>query len=268
MAGGHMKYRHLSRSSSHREALLRNLVTSLFKHETITTTWHKAKEAQRLAEKLVTLGKKDTDATRRRAHQIFYEPNELVPKLFGPIRERYLERPGGYTRVLRIEPVKEDQAESAILELVDGPKDMRFAMTAKTLSHIPKNMRMNELTAKNVKKVTQFRADGIEHLRDMVIRMRGERKADWDNRKLLGPKRVYLLEDRYKRDMHLPDEVEDWELPNKTNLRNGAVADARTKIWEVKDIVKRKRAEKAEAKRLQAAEEKAKQARAEARLSN
>jgi large subunit ribosomal protein L17 len=72
MAGGHMKYRHLSRSSAHRQALLRNLVTSLFKHESIATTWHKAKEAQRLAEKLVTLGKKNTEASRRRAHQIFY----------------------------------------------------------------------------------------------------------------------------------------------------------------------------------------------------
>lgn len=72
MAGGHLKYRHLSRSSAHRDALLRNLVTSLFKHESITTTWHKAKEAQRLAEKLVTLGKRNTDATRRRAHQIFF----------------------------------------------------------------------------------------------------------------------------------------------------------------------------------------------------
>jgi large subunit ribosomal protein L17 len=72
MAGGHMKYRHLSRKSSHREALLRNLVTSLFKHETISTTWHKAKEAQRLAEKVVTLAKKNTEASRRRLHQILY----------------------------------------------------------------------------------------------------------------------------------------------------------------------------------------------------
>src|SRR5206468_9412408 len=72
MAGGRPIYRHLSRSSSHRQALLRNLVTSLFKHETISTTWHKAKEAQRMAEKLVTLAKKNTEASRRRAHQIFY----------------------------------------------------------------------------------------------------------------------------------------------------------------------------------------------------
>lgn len=67
-----MKYRHLSRKSSHRQALLRNMVTSLFQHESITTTWHKAKEAQRLAEKLITLGKKNTDASKRRAIEIFY----------------------------------------------------------------------------------------------------------------------------------------------------------------------------------------------------
>jgi len=72
MAGGHAKYRHLSRDSAHRQALLRNLVTSLFDQESISTTLPKAKEAQRLAEKLITLGKKNTVASRRRAHSIFY----------------------------------------------------------------------------------------------------------------------------------------------------------------------------------------------------
>ena len=72
MAGGHVKYRALSRSSAHRQALLRNLVTSLFQSEAIQTTWHKAKEAQRLADKLVTLGKRNTIASRRRAQQIFF----------------------------------------------------------------------------------------------------------------------------------------------------------------------------------------------------
>lgn len=77
-----MKYRHLGRKSSHRQALLRNLVTSLFKHESIATTWPKAKEAQRLAEKLITLGKKNTEASRRRALSIFYvcHPNKLVAR--------------------------------------------------------------------------------------------------------------------------------------------------------------------------------------------
>jgi large subunit ribosomal protein L17 len=72
MAGGAMKYRHLGRKSSHRQALLRNLVTSLFEHESISTTWPKAKEAQRLAEKLITLGKRNTEAARRKAMGVFY----------------------------------------------------------------------------------------------------------------------------------------------------------------------------------------------------
>ena len=72
MAGGHLKYRHLGRKSSHRQALLRNLVTSLFEHESISTTWPKAKEAQRLAEKLITLGKRNTQAAKNRAQGIFY----------------------------------------------------------------------------------------------------------------------------------------------------------------------------------------------------
>nr|UPX44723.1 mitochondrial 54S ribosomal protein L8 [Penicillium fuscum] len=136
MAGGHQKYRHLSRNSAHRQAMLRNMVTSLITHESIRTTWHKAKEAQRLAEKLITLGKKNTNASRRRASQILFDPLDHFPKLFGTLRNRYLTRPGGYTRVLHIESLNRnhDQAPSAILELVDGPRDMRFAMTAKTLA--------------------------------------------------------------------------------------------------------------------------------------
>jgi len=172
MAGGRLKYRHLGRKSSHRQALLRNLVTSLFKHESITTTWPKAKEAQRLAEKLITLGKKNTEASRRRALSIFFTPHELLPKLFGPLRERYASRPGGYTRVLRVEPKEDDQAPSAILELVDGPKDMRFMMTARTLARLKKeDKEINEITQKNIEKVTRFRKDGNVVLENVVERM-------------------------------------------------------------------------------------------------
>ncbi|KAI9817656.1 MAG: hypothetical protein M1826_001502 [Phylliscum demangeonii] len=210
MAGSKPKYRHLSRNSSHRQALLRNLVTSLFEHEAISTTWAKAKEAQRLAEKLITLGKKNTNAARDRAQRVFYvgrflsaaarrsplaasvpllttddgrlqTPHELMPKLFGPIRERYLDRPGGYTRVLRIEPLKNDQAPCAILELVDGPRDMRFAMTARAVARqrVLDEKReqeggqargLNEITLKNVKKVTRYRHEGDRALEKLVVR--------------------------------------------------------------------------------------------------
>lgn len=165
----------------------------------------------------------------------------MVPKLFGPIRERYLDRPGGYTRVLRIEPVKEDQAESAILELVDGPQDMRFAMTAKTLSNLPERKPMNELTAKNVKKVTQFRKDGVDQLREMVEKMRVGKKKNWDDRTLLGPKRVYLLEEKVQRSMHLPEAIKDGYLPNPVKLLHGGVLQKGTKITNVRDILDRQR---------------------------
>lgn len=72
MAGGHMKYRTLGRNSAHRQALLRNLVTSLVKQESIQTTWAKAKEASRLAEKLITLAKTNDEPARRRAQAILY----------------------------------------------------------------------------------------------------------------------------------------------------------------------------------------------------
>ncbi|KAK4131333.1 ribosomal protein L17 [Trichocladium antarcticum] len=170
MAGGHMKYRQLSRDSAHRQALLRNMVTSLIKNESIHTTWHKAKEAQRLAEKLITHAKKNDEIAHRKAQGILYNPHENMPKLFGEIRERYLNRPGGYTRVLRTEPKdKYDQAASAILELVDGPKDMRFAMTAAAVARDRKlGKRHTDLTTKNVAKVTRYRHDGRDEFEKMV----------------------------------------------------------------------------------------------------
>lgn len=105
-------------------------------------------------------------------------PLELVPKLFGEIRERYLSRPGGYTRVLRIEPLKDDQAPSAILELVDGPKDMRFAMTARTLAHQRvKGNEINDLTAKNIMKVTRYREGGEKALEKLASRFEVEERS-------------------------------------------------------------------------------------------
>jgi len=187
-----MKYRHLGRSSAHRQALLRNLVTSLFIHESISTTYPKAKEAQRLAEKLISLGKKNTEASRRRATEIFFTPHELLPKLFGPLRERYENRPGGYTRVLRIEPIKEDQAPSAILELVDGPKDMRFAMTARTVARFRgEGQDLNEMTQRNVEKVTKYRPDGEKALEEMVEKLNGLEVGERDDSKDMERKKVY-----------------------------------------------------------------------------
>ncbi|SPJ79010.1 related to mitochondrial ribosomal protein YmL8 [Fusarium torulosum] len=161
MAGGTVKYRHLSRNSAARMALLRGLVTQLVQYEHIHTTYAKAKEAQRMAEKLITLAKRDNEPARRSAQGILYTPHTLLPKLLGELRTRYLTREGGYTRVVRTESKNTyDQGESAILEFVDGPKDSRFMMTAKTVArdrmlgkdHTP-------VTRTNIKKVTQFRGE-------------------------------------------------------------------------------------------------------------
>ncbi|SMQ55950.1 unnamed protein product [Zymoseptoria tritici ST99CH_3D7] len=204
MAGGLVKYRHLSRDSAHRKALLRNLVTSLIKHESIQTTWPKAKEAQRLAEKLITLAKKNTEASRTRAQSIFFTPHDLLPKLFGPLRDRYLLRPGGYTRVLRIEPTKEDQAPSALLELVDGPKDMRMALTARTIANLrakaeergDEDVRINDMTLHNVRKVTRFRENGEEELEELVKRFERLNDEGDEGVEVVRKKRVYPKQER------------------------------------------------------------------------
>lgn len=106
-------------------------------------------------------------------------PEKLLPKVFGPLRERYAQRNGGYTRVLRIPPKKDDQAPTAILELVDGPKDMRFAMTALTLARRElEGEGINEITNLNIKKVTQYRDGGEEVLMKEVRRIMEQLKKE------------------------------------------------------------------------------------------
>ncbi|KAL7793545.1 putative ribosomal protein YmL8 [Trichoderma ceciliae] len=186
MAGGLVKYRHLSRKSSARQALLRGLVTQLVRHEHIQTTYAKAKETQRLADKLITLAKKDNEPCRRSAQGILYTPNLLLPKLFGELRNRYLAREGGYTRVVRTEPKNTyDQGESAILEFVDGKKDSRFMMAAKTLARDRLLGRPSTpVTLQNVKKVTKFRDEKeLEEMvqRFMILSTQGEGAAETQN---------------------------------------------------------------------------------------
>ncbi len=111
--------RKLNRTAAHRKALYRNLVTALFKHERIQTTVPKAKEARVVAEKLITFAKRGDLHARRMAARKLFEP-AVLQKLFEEIGPRYAERPGGYTRIMRLGPRKGDNAELAILELVDN----------------------------------------------------------------------------------------------------------------------------------------------------
>eukprot|EP00694_Reclinomonas_americana_P005478 EC794617.1.p1 GENE.EC794617.1~~EC794617.1.p1 ORF type:complete len:148 (-),score=49.17 EC794617.1:102-545(-) len=112
--------RKLGRPSAHREALLRNLVTALVKHEQIITTLPKGKELKRVADQLVTLAKQNTLASRRRALGYIYEP-DVVKKLFAEFPLRYAQRNGGYTRVLRMENRRGDNAPMCLVEYVDRP---------------------------------------------------------------------------------------------------------------------------------------------------
>lgn len=111
------KGRSLSRSPSHRKALLRNMATSLFEHERITTTTARAKELRPYAERLITLAKRgDLHARRLAARRI--ADRGVLGKLFDDIAPRYAERPGGYTRILKLGNRKGDAAEMALIELV------------------------------------------------------------------------------------------------------------------------------------------------------
>ena len=110
-------HRKLSRTASHRRAVLRNLVTALFQYERIETTVAKAKEARRLAERLITFGKRGDVAARRHVDTFIMRP-DVTRKLFATIAPWYAERQGGYTRIVRIGRRLGDAGETAYLELV------------------------------------------------------------------------------------------------------------------------------------------------------
>jgi len=112
--------RQLSRNSSHRHALMRNMSVSLLRHETIRTTLPKAKELRRVVEPLITLAKSDEEANRRLAFARLRDA-AVVEKLFADLGPRFKTRPGGYTRILRMVPRPGDSAPMALMQLVDGP---------------------------------------------------------------------------------------------------------------------------------------------------
>jgi large subunit ribosomal protein L17 len=110
--------RKFGRTSAHRKALFRNLVGALIQRERISTTLAKAKELRGKVEKTITLGKRGTLHARRQAFKLV-PAKDTVKKLFGPLAERYANRPGGYTRIIRIGHRKGDDAPMAFIELVD-----------------------------------------------------------------------------------------------------------------------------------------------------
>ncbi len=110
--------RRLGRTTSHRRAMVRNMITSLFEHERIVTTTPKAKEVRRVADKMITLAKRG-DLHARRQALAFIQDKKIVAKLFGTLKDEYMDRNGGYTRIIQTGSRLGDAAPMAILELVN-----------------------------------------------------------------------------------------------------------------------------------------------------
>ena len=117
-----LKLRKLNRTSSHRLAMLRNMMNSLIAHEAIKTTVPKAKELRKVIEPMITLAKKDTVANKRLAFNRLRD-RDSVTKLFADLGPRFATRPGGYTRILKMGFRDGDNAPMALIELVDRPAE-------------------------------------------------------------------------------------------------------------------------------------------------
>ncbi|MBN1546300.1 MAG: 50S ribosomal protein L17 [Syntrophaceae bacterium] len=121
----------LGRPTAHREAMLRNMVTSLLKYEKITTTDAKAKELRKLAEKMITLGKRGELHARRQALAVIRE-RDVVEKVFSEYAERYRERKGGYTRIIKVGFREGDNAPMSIIEFVKDQAEVKAKADVKS----------------------------------------------------------------------------------------------------------------------------------------
>jgi len=119
----------LGRNSSHRAAMLRNMVTSLIEHEKITTTDIRAKELRKIAERMITLGKRGDLHARRQALQVIRD-GKIVAKLFDLVAPRYKERQGGYTRIIKLGMRAGDKASLSIIEFVEEELTPKAAKSA------------------------------------------------------------------------------------------------------------------------------------------
>ena len=119
-----IKNKKLNKTSSHRKAMFMNMSNALIKHEQITTTLAKAKELRKFVEKIVTLGKKGDLLSRRKAISILQDEN-MTSKIFGTFAERYKDRKGGYTRIVKLTNRYGDNAPTAVIEFVDRDEEAK-----------------------------------------------------------------------------------------------------------------------------------------------
>lgn len=157
-------FRKFSRTPAHRRAMFRNMATSLFLHEKLETTLHKAKDLRGVSEKLITLAGEDTLHRRRQAYS-YLKRKEVVHKLFSEIGPRYRTRPGGYTRVIRTGIRAGDTAQMAVIELVSEdykPKKKKSSDRSKKKTESKKNADTKKAESKKRKAKAEPKAEKEE----------------------------------------------------------------------------------------------------------
>lgn len=164
--------RRLTSTSEHRLALMRNQVRDLFKYGRITTTVAKAKELRRFADKMITLAKKGDLAARRRA-LAFIQDKLVVKKLFTELREKYLDRNGGYTRVIKLGVRRGDAAPLAIVELVEEKLSFK-----KSKSHAERLKKINEFILKKKKELGLVSSEPEEKEKTTELEAKSEAREE------------------------------------------------------------------------------------------
>ena len=174
------KINHLGRKSAHRKAMLSNMACSLIEHKKITTTLAKAKALRKYVEPLITKSKTDTTHSRRVVFS-YLQNKEAVKELFGEVRPKVLERPGGYTRILKLGNRLGDNAEMAFIELVDfsefdsgsesggGRKKSRRRRGKKKSSSAPASKKVKQKVEEVVEEVEEIAEDVVEEVAEEVV---------------------------------------------------------------------------------------------------
>ena len=150
------KFNHLGRKASHRKAMLANMAISLIEHKRITTTLQKAKELRKYVEPLINKTKEDSTNSRRVVFS-YLQRKEAIIELFGPIAEKVAERPGGYTRIIKLGKRYGDAADMAFIELVDFDENM-----AKTVKKAKRTRRSSKKAAEAPAEAPVTEAPAVE----------------------------------------------------------------------------------------------------------
>ena len=174
--------RKFGRTSAHRKALFRNMVTALIDRERIRTTLAKAKELRGKVEKTITLGKKGTLHARRHALKLVADKDSLK-KIFGPLAERYANRPGGYTRVIKLGHRLGDDAPMAFIELVDREDEPPIKPPVKGKKKVEETAKKT-VAGKKIKKPKKDKKDAKES----ITKATGE-KSDGEKKKIAQTKK-------------------------------------------------------------------------------